>query len=48
LREQGKLPLGAQDGSVYRVRGAVKIVPENVRWIEAARRDVYAADSPIA
>jgi hypothetical protein len=48
LREQGRLPAGARNGSVYRVRGTVKVVPENVPWIEAAKLDVYVADSAVA
>ncbi|MGH7887258.1 MAG: Rieske 2Fe-2S domain-containing protein [Candidatus Binatia bacterium] len=43
LREQGKTPPGARDASVYRVRGAAKVVPENVAWSEAAKRDVFPA-----
>jgi phenylpropionate dioxygenase-like ring-hydroxylating dioxygenase large terminal subunit len=43
LREHGKNPAGARDGSVYRVRGVAKVVPENMPWTEAVRQDVFVA-----
>lgn len=41
LREQGKVPPGARDGSVYRVRGVAKVVAENLSWSEAVKRDAF-------
>jgi phthalate 4,5-dioxygenase len=43
LRERGKTPAGARDGSVYRVRGAAKVVPQSIPWIDGAREDVTVA-----
>ena len=40
LREQGKVPPGARDGGVYRVRSAAKVVPESVPWVEGTNEDV--------
>ena len=34
LREQGTVPPGARDPSVYRVRGTSTVVPDNVDWID--------------
>ena len=39
-REQGKVPPGVRDGGVYRVRGAAKIVPQSVYWVDGAKEDV--------
>jgi phenylpropionate dioxygenase-like ring-hydroxylating dioxygenase large terminal subunit len=47
LKEQGKIPPGARDASVYHVRGAAKIIPESIPWAEAAKRDVYVATSQL-
>jgi hypothetical protein len=41
LREHGTNPVGARDGSVYRVRGVAKVVPENLSWTEAVKRDAF-------
>jgi phenylpropionate dioxygenase-like ring-hydroxylating dioxygenase large terminal subunit len=43
LKERGEVPIGARDGGVYRVRGAAKVVPDNVPWTEAAKGDVTVA-----
>ena len=43
LREQGKIPPGVRDARVYGVRGAAKVVPESVSWIEATKQDVFVA-----
>jgi phthalate 4,5-dioxygenase oxygenase subunit len=40
LRENGTMPLGANDPSVYRVRGSAVVVPDNVDWVEGARDSV--------
>jgi hypothetical protein len=40
FREQGKIPPGVRDASVYRVRGAAKVVPDNVPWTEGAKNDL--------
>jgi hypothetical protein len=40
LRDHGKNPPGVRDGTVYRVRGAAKVIPESISWVEGAREDV--------
>ena len=40
LREHGAMPIGADDPSVYRVRGCSVIVPDDVNWVEGARESV--------
>ncbi len=40
LRENGATPIGANDPSVYRVRGSAVIVPDDVDWVEGARESV--------
>ncbi len=47
LRELGKVPPGARDGGVYRVRGAAKIVPQNVYWVDGAKEDVTVPASAL-
>jgi phthalate 4,5-dioxygenase oxygenase subunit len=37
LQEQGTMPLGARDGSVYRVRGASIILPADVDFLEGVK-----------
>ena len=43
LREHCRIPPGARDGSVYRVRGAAKVVPESIPWVEGIYEDVTVA-----
>lgn len=40
LREQGTIPPGAQDPSVYRVRGSSTVVPDNVHWIDGVKDSI--------
>src|SRR5262249_35706671 len=37
LQEQGTMPLGARDGSVYRVRGASVILPADADFLEGVK-----------
>jgi hypothetical protein len=41
LRQHRKSPPGSRDGSVYRYRGAAKIVPADVPWTEGAKQEVH-------
>jgi hypothetical protein len=34
LREQGTAPVGIRDPSIYHVRAASQVVPDNVNWVE--------------
>jgi hypothetical protein len=43
FREQGKIPPGVRDASVYRVRGAAKAIPNDIPWTDGARRDITVA-----
>ena len=45
LREQAKVPRGVRDGSVYRVRGAAKVVPAHIPWVDAVKQDVFVVGS---
>ncbi len=40
LRERGATPIGANDPSVYRVRGSAVIVPDDTDWVEGTRESV--------
>ena len=40
LHQNGTIPIGARDPSVYRVRGCSTLVPDDVYWIEGVRREV--------
>lgn len=39
-RENGTVPIGARDPSVYRVRGGAVVVPDDVDWLEGVRESV--------
>src|SRR5262245_11044053 len=34
LREQGAVPVGVRDPSIYHVRAASQVVPDNMNWVE--------------
>ena len=40
LRQNGTIPIGARDPSVYRVRGCSTVVPDDVDWVEGVRESV--------
>lgn len=40
LREQGTVPVGVRDGSIYRVRATSTVVPDDVNWVEGVREKV--------
>jgi phenylpropionate dioxygenase-like ring-hydroxylating dioxygenase large terminal subunit len=42
LQEQGTVPLGARDGSVYRVRGASIVLPANADFLEGVKETTTA------
>jgi phthalate 4,5-dioxygenase len=39
-RERGTVPPGAKDPSIYRVRGASVVVPDDVNWIDGVREAI--------
>jgi phthalate 4,5-dioxygenase oxygenase subunit len=43
LREHGTLPLGVNDPTVYRRRGAAKVVPDNLGWVEGVQEEITAS-----
>jgi hypothetical protein len=43
LREQGIVPPGAKDPSIYRVRAVSKIIPDSINWIEGIKDEVTIA-----
>jgi hypothetical protein len=45
LRENGTVPTGARDPSVYRVRGCATVVADNVDWVEGVKKDVTVPPS---
>ncbi len=40
LRQNGTVPVGARDPSVYRVRGCSAVVPDDADWIDGVRQAV--------
>jgi hypothetical protein len=43
LREQGTVPPGAKDSSIYRVRAVSKIIPDSIPWVDGIKEDVTVA-----
>ena len=43
LREQGVVPPGVRDASIYRVRAVSKIIPDGTDWVEGVKDDVTVA-----
>lgn len=43
LREKGTTPPGANDASIYRVRGVSKVVPDTVFWADGIKEEVTVA-----
>ena len=39
-RDHHRMPTGAREASVYRVRGSAVVIPDNVDWVEGARESV--------
>ena len=39
-RDDGTVPIGARDSSVYRVRGSAVVVSDNIDWLEGVRESV--------
>jgi phthalate 4,5-dioxygenase oxygenase subunit len=44
-RERGTVPPGAKDPSIYRVRGASVVVPDDVNWIDGVREAITVPPS---
>ncbi len=40
LRQNGTIPIGARDPSVYRVRGTSTVVADNVDWLQGVRESI--------
>ena len=40
LRQNGTIPIGARDPSVYRVRGCSTVVHDDVDWLEGVRESI--------
>ena len=40
LRQNGTIPIGARDSSVYRVRGTSTVVADNVDWLQGVRESI--------
>jgi hypothetical protein len=40
LRDESRLPAGARDPAVYRVRGCAVVISDRVEWTEGARESV--------
>lgn len=43
FREQGAVPPGAKDSSIYRVRAVSKIIPDSIHWADGIKEDVTVA-----